>query len=86
MGTVETAHAQKVLRLYAAEFGIIISGGNPSIFFINAQGHLTKMSWLDSSFSFAKTALSQAQKSIDRVLDIKEGGEGGQSEPAKPSG
>lgn len=31
------------------------------------------MSWFDSSFSFAKTALSQAQKSIDKVLDIKEG-------------
>ena len=31
-----------------------------------------KMSWLDSSFSFAKTAFSTAQKSIDRVLDIKE--------------
>lgn len=30
------------------------------------------MSWFDSSFSFAKTALSQAQKSIDKVLDIKE--------------
>lgn len=30
------------------------------------------MSWLDSSFSFAKTAFSQAQKSIDKVLDIKE--------------
>ena len=34
---------------------------------------LLRMSWLDSSFSFAKTALSQAQKSIDKVLDIKEG-------------
>ena len=32
------------------------------------------MSWFDSSFSFAKTALSQAQKSIDKVLDIKEDG------------
>lgn len=31
------------------------------------------MSWFDSSFSFAKTALSQAQKSIDKVLDIKDG-------------
>lgn len=30
------------------------------------------MSWFDSSFSFAKTALSQAQRSIDRVLDIQE--------------
>ena len=30
------------------------------------------MSWFDSSFSFAKSALSQAQKSIDKVLDIKE--------------
>lgn len=30
------------------------------------------MSWLDSSFSFAKTALTQAQKSLDKVLDIKE--------------
>lgn len=28
------------------------------------------MSWFDSSFTFAKTALSTAQKSIDRVLDI----------------
>ncbi len=36
------------------------------------------MSWFDSSFGFAKTALSQAQKSIDRVLDIEEtGGQGG---------
>lgn len=30
------------------------------------------MSWLDSSFSFAKSAFSQAQKSIDRVLDIED--------------
>ena len=45
-----------------------------------------KMSWLDSSFSFAKTALSQAQKSIDRVLDIKEHSEDGQTEPARPAG
>jgi hypothetical protein len=30
------------------------------------------MSWFDSSFSFAKTALTQAQKSLDKVLDIKE--------------
>lgn len=30
------------------------------------------MSWFDSSFSFARTAISQAQKSIDRVLDISE--------------
>lgn len=32
------------------------------------------MSWFDSSgfSSFAKTALSQAQKSIDRVLDIEQ--------------
>lgn len=30
------------------------------------------MSWFDSSFSFARTALNQAQKSIDKVLDIKE--------------
>ncbi len=31
------------------------------------------MSWFDSSFTLAKSALSQAQKSIDKVLDIKEG-------------
>lgn len=31
------------------------------------------MSWFDSSFTFAKSAISQAQKSIDRVLDINEG-------------
>lgn len=31
------------------------------------------MSWFDNSFSFARTALSQAQKSIDKVLDISEG-------------
>lgn len=30
------------------------------------------MSWFDSSFTFAKSALSQAQKSIDKVLDIKD--------------
>ena len=30
------------------------------------------MSWFDSSFSFARTALSQAQRSIDKVLDIQE--------------
>lgn len=30
------------------------------------------MSWFDSSFSFAKTALTQAQKSLDSVLDINE--------------
>lgn len=30
------------------------------------------MSWFDSSLSFAKTAFSQAQKSIDKVLDISE--------------
>lgn len=30
------------------------------------------MTWFDSSFTFAKSALSQAQKSIDKVLDIKE--------------
>ena len=30
------------------------------------------MSWFDSSFNFAKTAINQAQKSIDRVLDISE--------------
>ena len=36
------------------------------------------MSWLDSSFSFAKTAFSTAQKSIDRVLDIKEDRSGGE--------
>lgn len=39
------------------------------------------MSWFDSSLSFAKTAFSQAQKSIDKVLDIseteQEGGKGG---------
>ena len=32
------------------------------------------MSWFDSSFNFAKSALSQAQKSIDRALDINEEG------------
>lgn len=31
------------------------------------------MSWFDSSFTFAKSALNQAQKSIDKVLDIKDG-------------
>lgn len=30
------------------------------------------MSWFDSSLSFAKTAFTQAQKSIDKVLDINE--------------
>lgn len=30
------------------------------------------MSWFDSSFTFARTALSQAQKSIDKVLDIRD--------------
>lgn len=30
------------------------------------------MSWLQSSLGFAKTAINQAQKSIDKVLDIKE--------------
>ncbi len=36
------------------------------------------MSWFDSSFSLAKQALSKAQKSIDRALDIQEGaGENG---------
>lgn len=33
-------------------------------------------SWFDSSFSFARSALSQAQKSIDRVLDISENTDG----------
>ena len=43
------------------------------IFIINlVQRGGANMSWLDSSFGFAKTALSQAQKSIDRVLDIQE--------------
>lgn len=31
------------------------------------------MSWFNSSFSFAKEAISKAQQSIDRVLDIQEG-------------
>jgi len=39
------------------------------------------MSWFDSSFSFARTALSQAQKSIDKVLDIREEKESSQVEP-----
>ena len=30
------------------------------------------MSWFDTSFTFAKTAFNQAQKSIDKVLDIKD--------------
>ena len=30
------------------------------------------MSWFDSSYSFARTAFSHAQKSIDKVLDINE--------------
>ena len=36
------------------------------------------MSWFDTSnfTSLAKTALSQAQKSIDKVLDIEQDGEG----------
>lgn len=34
------------------------------------------MTWFDSSFSFAKQAISKAQQSIDRVLDIQEEGEG----------
>ena len=34
---------------------------------------LGTMSWFDSSFTFAKSALSQAQKSIDKVLDISDG-------------
>ena len=33
------------------------------------------MSWLDSSFSFARSAFTTAQKSIDKVLDIKNGPE-----------
>lgn len=40
------------------------------------------MSWFDSSFSFAKTALSQAQKSIDKVLDIKEGHDASNAAPS----
>lgn len=43
------------------------------------------MSWFDSSFSFARTALSQAQKSIDKVLDIREEKESSQVEP-EPGG
>ena len=42
-----------------------------------------RMSWLDSSFSFAKTAFSTAQKSIDRVLDIKEDKSGGEQNGRK---
>ena len=30
------------------------------------------MSWLQSSLGFVNSALSQAQKSIDKVLDISE--------------
>ncbi len=43
------------------------------------------MSWFDSSFSLAKNAFSQAQKSIDKVLDIKEHKAGQESleEPRK---
>ena len=46
------------------------------------------MSWFDSSLSFAKTAFSQAQKSIDKVLDISETeqqqeGKGGGGEKSK---
>ena len=40
------------------------------------------MSWFDGSFSFARTALSQAQKSIDKVLDIRED-EGAALDPAE---
>ena len=40
------------------------------------------MSWFDSSFSFAKTALSQAQKSIDKVLDIKEDHDASKAAPS----
>ena len=39
------------------------------------------MSWFDSSFSFAKTALSQAQKSIDKVLDISDEQKSSQAVP-----
>ena len=42
------------------------------------------MSWFDTSFSFAQRALNQAQKSIDKVLDIKDGPDG--SETSSKSG
>ena len=48
------------------------------------------MSWFDrgSLSTFAKTALSSAQKSIDRVLDIQdeEGGENPTADPAAGGG
>ncbi len=48
------------------------------------QPCVAKMSWFDSSFSFAKTALSQAQKSIDKVLDIKDGEKSSQAAALDP--
>ena len=44
---------------------------------------MSNTGWFDSSFSFAKQALNQAQKSIDRVLDIKEK-QGGSEQDEKP--
>ena len=44
------------------------------------------MSWFDNSFSFARTALSQAQKSIDKVLDIREGDKDPSSQPKAGQG
>lgn len=38
----------------------------------SCPGEQKGMSWLQSSLGFAKTAISQAQKSIDKVLDINE--------------
>ena len=66
-------------------------GEYPSVVFTNFihPRASKRMSWFDSSFSFAKTALSQAQKSIDKVLDIKEENASGlqaTSDPASSSG
>ena len=51
------------------------AGGTPFIYRFNYTRVAVEwlgMSWFDSSFSFAKTAFSQAQKSIDKALDISE--------------
>ena len=45
---------------------------NGRFIYDSTTGEHRSMSWLQSSLGFAKTAISQAQKSIDKVLDIKE--------------
>ena len=45
---------------------------NGRLFSTAVTAQQRSMSWLQSSLGFAKTAISQAQKSIDKVLDIKD--------------